>query len=256
MGFVEKPFEDGESFVVGERHDQICVEIVWINVEHETGKNPKIESFLKAGAWRIETFGFVFRFHRSNRRELLGIVAIGVGAILRVIDFAHEPGMRDGDVVALEIVVNVHLPIAIDDVVAALDGLQALELEAARLFGNFAEICGERLGVGIEIDEDKLFPGFETQRKHAHGAAVEEFHTFNVRCADQSPVKRVRPPVIATTENILAAAALRDRPGAMATDVAERAQRALFVADNDDWFADNIRCEESLWISDGALYAV
>src|SRR5580692_3488593 len=107
--------------------------------------------------------------------------------------------MRDGDVVALEIVIDVNLPIAIDDVVAALDGLQALELEAASLFGNFAEIGGERLGVGIEVDEDELFPGFETQRKHAHGAAVEEFDTFNVGSANQPAIKRVRPAMIAAT---------------------------------------------------------
>jgi len=73
MRVVEKPFKDGEGFVVGERNDQICGEIVGINVEHEIGKNPEIESFLKATAvaWRIETLCSLFWFHRADRRELL-----------------------------------------------------------------------------------------------------------------------------------------------------------------------------------------
>jgi hypothetical protein len=48
--------------------------------------------------------------------------------------------------VAIEMLSNVNPPVANDDVVTALDGLQAFELEAARLLGNFAEIGGEGLG--------------------------------------------------------------------------------------------------------------
>ena len=153
--------------------------------------------------------------------------------------------MRDGNVVALEIVVDVHLPVAIDDVISALDGLQAFELEAASLFGNFAEIGGKRFGVRIEVDEDELLPGFQAQRKHAHGAAVEEFDAFDVRRADEAAVERVRPAMIAAAKNIFAAAALGDGAGAMAADVAESAQRALLVADDDYRFADDIDGEES-----------
>src|SRR5260221_8197660 len=130
---MEKPFKDGEGFVGGERNDDVGGNIVGINVEHQVGKNPEIERLLQSGARRVHTFAGVFLFHGANRRELLGIIAIGVGAIVGVIDFAHQTGMGDGNVVALEIVVDVHLPVAVDDVVAALNGLQSGKLKATRL---------------------------------------------------------------------------------------------------------------------------
>jgi len=43
--------------------------------------------------------------------------------------------MRDGDVVALEIVVNVNLPVAIDDVVARSANCKALELDPFACWG-------------------------------------------------------------------------------------------------------------------------
>ena len=184
------------------------------------------------------------------------LIAIGLGVILRVIYFAHEAGVSDGDVVALEIIVDVDLPVAIDDVVAALDGLQAFELEAAGLFGNFAEIGRERLGVLIEIDEDELLPDFERQRDHAHGAAVEELDAFNIRRADQTAIERVGPAMIAATKDIFAAAVLRDGAGAVAADVAEGAERAFFVPHNDDRFTSDIDGEEGFRIGDGAFCAV
>jgi len=46
FGVVEKPLEDGERFVVRQRDDQICGEIIGIDVEHQVWKNPKIERFL------------------------------------------------------------------------------------------------------------------------------------------------------------------------------------------------------------------
>src|SRR5208282_5775591 len=213
----------------------------------------EIQRFLKTAAGRVEALARVLCFHSANGSELLGIVSISVGAVLRVIDFAHQAGVSDGNVVALEIVVDVNLPVAVDHIVAALDGLQAFELEAAGLFGNLAEGDEKRLGVWIEVDEDELLPSFQPQRHHAHGAAVEELDAFDVGRADEAAIERVSPAVVAAAENIFAAAALRDRAGAVAADVAEGAQRALLVAHNDDGFTDNVGCEEGLGIRDRAF---
>ena len=48
--------------------------------------------------------------------------------------------MGDGDVIALEIVVDVNFPIAIDNVVSSLSKLQTLESETARLLRDFPEV--------------------------------------------------------------------------------------------------------------------
>src|SRR2546423_15558689 len=163
------------------------------------------------------------------------MVAKRIGAIVRVIDFAHQAGMRDGNVVALEIVVDVDLPIAIDDVVAAFGELQSGKLKAARLFGNSSEIRGKAFGTlltrrRIEIHKDEFFLRFEAHRNHAHGAAIEEFDTVNVGCADQFSVEGVSPTVVLAAHDVLAAAAESDWSRAMAAHVAEGAERSLLVA--------------------------
>src|SRR4029077_3425378 len=115
---------------------------------------------------------------------------------------------------------------------------------------------GERLGVLVEVDEDELLPRFEAQRDHAHGAAVEELDAFDVGCADQTAIECISPSMIAAAQNIFAAAALRDGAGAVAADVAEGAERALLVANDDDRFADDVDSEKGFRIGDGAFCAV
>src|SRR5882672_1186921 len=62
--------------------------------------------------------------------------------------------------------------------------------------------------------------------------------------------------MVAAAENILAATALGDGASAMAADVAEGAECALLVADNDNWFADDIDGKEGFGVGDGAFYGV
>ena len=62
--------------------------------------------------------------------------------------------------------------------------------------------------------------------------------------------------MIAATENIFAPAPLRDGAGAVAADVAECAESALLVANDDRRFADDVRGEKSFGIGDGTLCAV
>ena len=211
---------------------------------------------MQAGTGRVHALARVSLFHGANRSELLGVIAEGIGAILCVVDFLHQAGMGDGDVVALEIVVDVNLPIAIDDVVAALGKLQAFKLKTTRLLRNLTEIRGQGLGLQIEVHEDKLFPGFAAKRHHSHGAAVEEFNAFNVRSADQTAIESVSPAVILATQNVLAAAAKRDRTGTMAANVAESTQFPLLVANDDDGFTCDIGGEITFGVGDGAFYAV
>jgi len=123
------------------------------------------------------------------------------------------------------------------------------------LLRDVAEVRGERVGLGIEIDEDEFFPGFEAQRKHAHGAAVEEFDAFDIGSADETAIERVGPAVVLAAEDIFAAATEGYRSGSVAADVAEGAKRSLFVADDEDGFAGDFGGEESFGIGDGAVRA-
>src|SRR5437016_548088 len=253
---VEKPLEDGERLLVRERNDYVRRNVVGIDVEHQVRKNPKVERVLEPAAGRVHSLVCVSCFHGADGSELLGVVAKRVRAVLRVIDFFHQAGMRDGDVVSLEIVVNVNLPVTIDDVIAAPGKLQALELEPLCLLGNLGKICRERLGFQIEIHKDELFPGFTTKRHHAHGAAVEELDAFDIGSANQAAIQRVGPAVILAAEDIFAAAAESDGSRAMSANVAEGTQFALLVANDDDWLTSDIGGEKTLGVANGALHAV
>src|SRR5437762_11616075 len=115
--------------------------------------------------------------------------------------------MRYGNVVALEIIVDVNLPVAVDDVIAALREVQALELEAVGLLGDLPQVGGKRLGLKIEIDENELAPGFAAQRHHAHGVAVEEFNAIDVGRPDEAAVEGVGAVVVLEVRDIFAVAA-------------------------------------------------
>src|SRR6266851_858867 len=164
--------------------------------------------------------------------------------------------MGDGYVIALEIVVYVNLPVAINDVVATFGKLQALKLETLCLPGNLTKICRERLGLQIEIHKDELFPRLAAQRHHTHGAAVEKLDALDVGRADEAAIQRVGPTVILAAQNIFAAAAERHRPGAMAANVTEGTQRSLVVANDDDWLTGNVGSEKTFGIGDDALHSV
>ena len=61
---------------------------------------------------------------------LLGVVAKGFDAVVVVLELLEQAGVRDGQVIALEIVVDVHLPVAGDVVIAVLDQPHRVEVIA------------------------------------------------------------------------------------------------------------------------------
>src|SRR5467141_1161011 len=185
---MEKPFENGERFFVRNGHYQIGLNVVRINVEHQVGKNPEIERFLQPRARGIHALAGVLGVPGADGSELLRVVSKDFRAVLGIIDFAHQGGMRDGNVIALEVVVHVNFPVAIDDVVAAFGKLQSLELKTPRLLRNLPEVSGKLLSLQVEIYKDELFPGLAAKWHHAHGAAVEKLDALDVRRSNQAVV--------------------------------------------------------------------
>src|SRR5204862_5592206 len=83
--------------------------------------------------------------------------------IARVIELAEEPGMHDRDVVALEVVVDVDLPVAIELPRFAMREAEAGVVVARHVGEELAEEIGQRLGVRIEIDEYELVPHLDAE---------------------------------------------------------------------------------------------
>src|SRR5437660_49319 len=74
--------------------------------------------------------------------------------------------------------------------------------------------------------------------------------------ASPSFMERIGPPVRLAAPGIRASAAKLDRPCTMTARVAEGAQLALLVANDDDGFAGDIHGEITCGIGAGACYAV
>ena len=136
----------------------IDAQVIRIDVEHEVGEDPVIERALASSAElvapRLASAG------GADRRDLRGIIAKRFHPVLRVIQLAEEAGMRRGQVVALQVIVDVDLPVALDDVVAA-DGVPQL-IDRAAQGSDFARDrphhFGERRRGGVHVDEDVRSP--------------------------------------------------------------------------------------------------
>src|SRR6516164_2450139 len=164
--------------------------------------------------------------------------------------------MYDRDMVALEVIVDVHLPVAIDVIIVAFGEGQAFEWKSARKLRNIAKIIGKRKSAAIEIHKNELLPGFATHRNHTHGAAIEQFDAIDFGSADEAPIERVGPSVVSAIQHASATRTLGDRTGAMPTDVAECSKNASFIADNHYGFAGNVGGEIRFRIRDGMLSAI
>jgi hypothetical protein len=158
--------------------------------------------------------------------------------------------------VALEVIVDVHLPVAIDVIIVAFGERQALEWKSARKLRNIAKIIGKRKSAAIEIHKNELLPGFAAHRNHTHGGAIEQFDAIDFGSADEAAFERVGPAMVGAIEHVSASTTLGDGARAMTTDVAESAKSARLVTDDDDGFANNVAGEVGFGIRNGAFCAV
>src|SRR5882757_5430084 len=129
---MEKPFKDRKGLVVRYRNNQIRGDVIGVNVDHQIREYPEIKRLLQTGSWHIKPLS-VAALHRPDWRKLLRIVTKRVRAVLCVINLAHQAGMRDRNVVALQVIIDVNLPIAVDHIISALLRLQSIELKSPRL---------------------------------------------------------------------------------------------------------------------------
>src|SRR5205085_11641501 len=93
-----------------------------------------------------------------QRRVLNRVPALRLRSIFRIVDLAKQRRMDDRDVIALEIVVDVDLPVAGELPILARREFEAAVIARRHVGYEVAEKFGERHGVRIEIDENQLAP--------------------------------------------------------------------------------------------------
>jgi hypothetical protein len=166
------------------------------------------------------------------RHETLGAELVGIHVD---VDHLGEPRVRDGAVVALEVVLEHDLPVGRDLPVAPLPEAETVELEPALRdeAGQGPERLLERRGVRIGVDEDERPPGGRGDREEGVAARVEARLALRPRRRPQRPVQVVRPGVVGALEGVPAAGPLGDDVAPVPADVDEPPERLVAVADDD-----------------------
>ena len=148
-------------------------------------------------------------------------------------------------VAAVEIVVDEDLPVAVEGVGSALEEVQGAEVERSNAGSKPAQKFCQRRGVGIEIDEDELLPGFDLDRNQPILRAVEAADAFELGRALERAVEAVAPAVIGTAKNARRALLFRgDCRCVMAADVEEGAQLAVAATNDEQRLAGELRGDE------------
>jgi len=155
-------------------------------------------------------------------------------------------------VTAIEIIVHVNFPVAIEGVDSAIEAVELFgELQRSSECGNFAEEIEEGRGLAIEIDEEEVFPDVEAHGNEAVIGAVEIADAFKFHHALEGAIVAVGPAVVRAAKLLCATFFLgNDGGGVMAADVAEGAELAVIAADDDKRFVVEVDGEELAGIFD------
>src|SRR5581483_5653963 len=125
----EVVIEDHGASVHGEGKDEVRVHDAFVGIDHEIRVDPKVES---AALARGGDVGFGFFAGRKRAGLEAGALEIFDG-VAGVLDDAGKTFVGVGDVVAaVEIVVHVHFPVAVERVDAAVEKLQFFREAQAR----------------------------------------------------------------------------------------------------------------------------
>jgi len=245
----EEIIENDGALVDAERQNEIGVHDAFVGIDHEVRIDPKIEG---AALARGGHAGFGFGVRRERAGLQAGALEI-LDGVFGVLDHAAQAFVGVGDVVAaVEIVVQVDFPVAIQRVDAAVEIFHFFgELQRGDDFRNPAEKILQRRGAPVQIHEHKILPGVHLDGNEAIFRAVEIADAFKLDHTFESAIDSVGPAVVGAAELFRAALRLGDDGGGvMAADIVESAELVVIAARDDNGFAGNVRSEEISFFAD------
>ncbi len=232
VGLQHVPLEARQRFLGSQRQDDVGLQIVGVEVEHQVGKDPVVEGFGRGALGEVAAVERVLVL-RADGRVLLRVVRGRLDPIGAVVELLEELRVHDRDVVPLEVVVHVDLPVARDLVVVLLEEPHVLEGKGGGLFRNRAEHLLEGRRRGVEAYEQKRSPRLHARRGQILLRLLETAHAVPLGRGQELSIQAVGPAVIAAHERLAVARSARDGAGAVAADVGKRMQGAVVGARHD-----------------------
>src|ERR1022692_146445 len=143
---------------------------------------------------------------------------------------------------AIEIVVDEHLPVAMDVIHAAVEAMQFAHIERRHSLHQPAKKIWQRRGFWIEIHEHELFPDLDLHRRQAILLAVKVLYPVELRHALQRTVQSIIPTVIRAMQDRSLSARFGNYRGSMvAAHVVEPPQCTVITAHHDNRLSRDIR---------------
>ncbi len=134
--------------------------------------------------------------------------------------------MRMRNVVpAIQIVVHIHFPVAVQCVNAAVEVFQSLaKMQRRHQFRSLPKKFQQRCREPIQVDENKILPRVHLYRHEPIFRPIEIAHALEFHHPFQRPIVPISPPVIRAPKLLRAALRLRHhRRRMMPANVVERA---------------------------------
>ena len=241
--------EDDGTFVHRKRQDEIRVHNSFIRINHKIRINPEIERAALSRSCDI-LFGFCAGAERARLQARALEILDGITGVF---NDAAESFVRVRNVIAaVEIIVHVHFPIALQRVDAATEILEFLgQLERRDQFRNFAEKILQRAGFAVEIDEDKIFPYIHFDGNEAVFRAVKIADSFKFDHTFERAIVAISPAVIRAAEILGATFRFGDHGGGvMPADIIKSAENSVVAAGNDNGFTGEVCGEEITFVLD------
>src|SRR5579862_7320744 len=146
---------------------------------------------------------------------------------------------------AVEIIIDKHLPVAVDFISAAVKVVELAHPERRHAFDQAAEEVVQRGSLRVEIYEYKLLPGFRLHREQAVSLTLKIFDAVEFWHAFQRAIQAIVPAVVRTMqERSLAAGLGDDRRGMMTAYVVEAAQNSVMASHHNNRFAGDAGCDK------------
>src|SRR5262249_35170188 len=124
-----------------------------------------------------------------------------VDLIATYIGCRGEPRVDEGHVVALEIILDIGLPVAANRVRRAMRDGKAVPFHALNLGRERRDDTCERFGVKVHIDEYETAPPFAPQGEEREFARIEICSRTKIARQGEAAIERVAPAMVATGES-------------------------------------------------------
>ncbi len=165
-------------------------------------------------------------------------MGVGFDSIGIEVEFSVQAGVHGGQVIALEVIVDVGLPVAIHVVSAAFEELHVLEGESLGLLRKLSEALGQRPRLRIKIHKHEVEPFRTADGGEREVLGAESIDPVDLGGVVEGAVEVVGPSVIEAAKKLARSAAFGRRSSAMAADVKESTQHVISAANGEQGFPD------------------